>query len=216
MSEEKTLVKKLVKVMQQVKYIQKRGHNKFHNYTYATEADIAEAVREVLSENNVMLIPNMLSHEIMEKTNRSGNVEYIVTVKMEFTFYDGDTGETITYHMSGQGQDAGDKGIYKAVTGAQKYALMKAFMIPTGDDPEADESVDIRNDTKQETKPQTDKQEKSKLPVIRAKWKTLNNGSMDGFDDWHKKQMEQGFSEEQMDAYLAKKLVDKQKSNGAA
>ena len=211
---EKTLVKKLVKVMQQVQYIQKRGHNKFHNYTYATEADVAEKVREVLAENNVIMIPNMLSHEVMEKTNRQGNLEYIVTVNMEFTFMDGDSGEIITYHMSGQGQDAGDKGIYKAVTGAQKYALMKAFMIPTGDYPEADESVDERNNTKEETKHETTQQTKkvtSKLPSLRAKWKTIA-GDLAGFDDWYKKQTEQGFSEEQMDAYLAKKLVDKQKT----
>jgi hypothetical protein len=209
---EKTLVKKLVKVMQQVQYIQKRGHNKFHNYTYATEADVAEKVREVLAENNVVMIPNMLSHEIMEKTNRSGNVEYIVTVNMEFSFMDGDSDETITYHMSGQGQDAGDKGIYKAITGAQKYALMKAFMLPTGDDPEADEETGEASDTKEESgKQQTTKKEPSKLPVLRAKWKTLY-GEMAGFDGWHKKQLESGFSEEQMDAYLAKKLVDKQKT----
>lgn len=212
---EKTLVKKLVKVMQQVQYIQKRGHNKFHNYTYATEADVAEKVREVLAENNVIMIPNMLSHEVMEKTNRQGNLEYIVTVNMEFTFMDGDSGEIITYHMSGQGQDAGDKGIYKAVTGAQKYALMKAFMIPTGDDPEADESVDERNNAKEEPKHEaTNQQTKkatNKLPSLRAKWKTIA-GDLVGFDDWYKKQAEQGFSEEQMDAYLAKKLVDKQKT----
>jgi hypothetical protein len=68
---------------------------------------------------------------------------------MEFKFIDGETGEELVFHSEGEGQDAGDKGIYKAITGAQKYALMKAFMIPTGDDPEADSGVDERN-TKEE------------------------------------------------------------------
>ena len=69
-------------------------------------------------------------------------------------------------------EDAGDKGIYKAIAGAQKYALMKVFMIPTGDDPEADEGVDERNH-KAPTKPtpapkqekQPEKQEKQEKPM---------------------------------------------------
>jgi hypothetical protein len=147
-----SLVKKLASVMQEVKYVQKRGKNNFHGYTYATEADVAEKVREALAEKNVVMIPNMVSHDVREKTNQKGNTEYIVTVIMEFTLMDGDSGESIKLQMAGQGQDSGDKGIYKAITGAQKYAMMKAFMIPTGDDPEADESVDERNEAKPEPK----------------------------------------------------------------
>jgi hypothetical protein len=142
-----SLVKKLSEVMKQVKYIEKKGFNKFHGYKYATESDVAEKVREVLAEQNVMLIPNLVKHSMREHTNAKGKTEYIVAVDMEFKFYDGDSGEELTFHMSGEGQDAGDKGIYKAITGAQKYALMKVFMIPTGDDPEADNSVDERNES---------------------------------------------------------------------
>lgn len=142
---EKSLVKKLSEVMKQVKYIEKKGYNKFHGYKYATESDVAEKVREVLAEQNVMMIPNLVHHSMREHINAKGKTEYIVAVDMEFKFYDGDSGEEITFRMSGEGQDAGDKGIYKAITGAQKYALMKVFMIPTGDDPEADNGVDERN-----------------------------------------------------------------------
>jgi hypothetical protein len=42
-----------------------------------------------------------------------------------------------------------DKGVYKALTGSEKYFLMKAFLIPTGDDPEK-ESKDERKEVKQE------------------------------------------------------------------
>ena len=34
--------------------------------------------------------------------------------------------------------EVGDKGVYKAITGAVKYIFMKNFLIPTGDDPEKD------------------------------------------------------------------------------
>jgi hypothetical protein len=142
---DKQLVKKLAQGMQQVQYIQKRGHNKFHNYKYATEADVNEKVREELSKQNVIMLPSMKSHDMRETKTKSGNTEYIVCVDMEFKFVDGDTGEELSIQMSGEGQDVGDKAIYKAISGAQKYALMKVFMIPTGDDPEADTGGDGQN-----------------------------------------------------------------------
>ncbi len=194
---ERQLVKKLSEVMKEVKYIQKKGFNAFHKYKYATESDVAEKIREVLAERNVMMIPNMTSHTVREHTNAKGKTEYIVTVDMEFKFYDGDTGEEITFNMAGEGQDAGDKAIYKAITGAQKYALMKVFMIPTGDDPEADNGVDERN-------AQTD----SKKNLILAKWKTLG-GTDENFGAWYQGQVEKGYNEQQMEAFLTKKLMAK-------
>jgi len=146
---ERKLVKKLAKVMSEVKYIKKNGFNKFNNYSYATESDVAEKVREVLADQQVIMLPDVVEHSTREHVNRKGNTEYIATVKVKFTFIDGETGEELSIHSAGEGQDAGDKAVYKAITGAQKYALMKAFMIPTGDDPEGDNGVDERNNEKQ-------------------------------------------------------------------
>ena len=135
--------------MSEVKYIKKNGFNKFNNYSYATESDVAEKVREVLADQQVIMLPDVVEHSTREHVNRKGNTEYIATVKVKFTFIDGETGEELSIHSAGEGQDAGDKAVYKAITGAQKYALMKAFMIPTGDDPEGDNGVDERNNEKQ-------------------------------------------------------------------
>ncbi|MBT2601257.1 MULTISPECIES: ERF family protein [unclassified Oceanobacillus] len=147
---DRQLVKKLAKVMTEVKHIEKKGYNKFHKYHYATESDVAERVREVLAEQSVMMLPDIVEHSTREHTNQKGNTEYIATVKVKFTFIDGETGEELSIHSVGEGQDAGDKAVYKAITGAQKYALMKAFMIPTGDDPEADTNTSNNNQPKQQ------------------------------------------------------------------
>lgn len=135
-----TLAAKLAKVMEQVKYIQKRGKNTHFGYTYATEADVADKVREVLAQQNVAVLPNVLPEtiQIRETQTAKGRTDYILTAVYEVTFVDGDTGETLTVRTIGQGQDSGDKAGYKATTGAMKYALMKTFLIPTGDDPEDD------------------------------------------------------------------------------
>src|SRR5699024_2174737 len=124
---EKKLISKLAKVMEQVKYIEKRGYNKFHKYKYATESDVSEKVRDVLSTEGVVMMPDVIEHSTREHTNRNGGTEYIATVKVKFTFIDGETGEELSIHSVGEGQDAGDKAVYKALTGATKYALMKAF-----------------------------------------------------------------------------------------
>ena len=141
----RSLVKKLAEVMSEVKRVPKNGFNKFHKYQYATESDVSDLVREELAKRSVMLFPSVISHESREHKNRSGSTEYISTIEMEFTFVDGESGETMAFKTVGEGQDAGDKAYYKAMTGATKYALMKVFLISTGDDPEADSKVDERN-----------------------------------------------------------------------
>lgn len=142
---EKILIKKLAEVMAEIDRLPKSGFNTFHKYHYATEADVSEVVRNELAKRNVIMIPSVESCDYREHINRNNNVEYITTVKMEFTFIDGESGEQVKFTTYGEGQDAGDKGTYKAITGAQKYALMKLFMIPTYDDPEADTGTDERN-----------------------------------------------------------------------
>lgn len=135
----KTLVSKLAAVMAAVERVPKRGRNEFHKYDYATEADIVSVVRTELANRHVMLIPQVDNHErhdITTKKNERGDP--ITILHMRFTFMDGESGESITLPWIGCGQDGGDKGVYKAMTGGVKYALMKMFLMPTGDDPEND------------------------------------------------------------------------------
>lgn len=158
--QERKLVKKLAEVMQAVKYIQKRGYNKAQDYSYPTESDVVEKIREELAKRFVILTPNLIEHQIRERITTKydyklkkevESVMYIHTVKMEFTFEDGETGETRTFKMGGEGIDSMDKGLYKAFTGAEKYALMKFFMIPTGDDPEREN--ELEKEAKEEPAP---------------------------------------------------------------
>lgn len=129
------LVAKLAEVMAAVERIPKRGWNDFHKYHFATEADIAEALRTELASRNVMLIPGISGME-REKVGEKGQV--LTTLFMSMTFFDAETGETIERPWLGAGTDKEDKGAYKAITGGEKYFLLKTFLIPTGDDPEAE------------------------------------------------------------------------------
>ena len=138
----KTLVQKLAEVMGEVERVAKRGRNDFHKYDYATESDILSAVREHMAKHSLMLVPSVEDIQWRSDSN--------CLLKVRFTVYDGDPVpklsvstdtvwsqmEALSFIVYGEGQDKGDKATYKAMTGATKYALLKLFKIPTGDDPE--------------------------------------------------------------------------------
>jgi hypothetical protein len=132
----KSIFPKIAKVMSQVSRVPKNGYNSFHKYNYATESDLTESIRPILQEAGLAFFSNVLDQ------SREGE---FTKVQMEFTLADIETGEVMKSIYWGEGQDKGDKGLYKAYTGATKYFLMKTFLIPTGDDPEADHSTDERN-----------------------------------------------------------------------
>lgn len=132
----RSLVRKLAEVMALVHHVPKRGRNDFHKYDYATEADIANTVRQALAARHVMLVPSVLG-ETRHPVGEKGSV--LTVLEMEMEFLDGETGETLLKPWRGYGSDKEDKGGYKAMTGAEKYFLLKTFLMPTGDDPEAED-----------------------------------------------------------------------------
>ncbi len=137
-TEQKNLMQKLAEIMAVIERIPKRGHNSFHDYDYALESDIKDVVRKELSSRNIMMLSHELSRTATPVTTKKGSQEQIITLEIEYTLIDADSGQTTKFVGYGDGQDAGDKAVYKAKTGALKYALTSLFLIPTGDDPETD------------------------------------------------------------------------------
>jgi len=127
----KSLVKKLVEISEKSGYVQKRGYNKFHKYNYVLEADLLEMIKPELLKRNIVMIPSVVDERCIG--TEQGN---LCCLTLRVTFYDGDSGETLSFNSIGYGLDTGDKGAYKAQTGAMKYALMKAFNVSTGEEPE--------------------------------------------------------------------------------
>ena len=136
------LAVKLIEVMKLCKYVMRNGVNTFHKYRYATSADVLEKVNSAFTKQGIatIVVPEIIKDEVV--TTAKGTVEHLVTVKIEVTLVDKDSGETAVFHGFGSGQDATDKAVMKAQTAALKYAYMLSLAIATGDDPEADESTD--------------------------------------------------------------------------
>ena len=136
-SSTKNLIQKLAEITNEIERIPKNGHNDFHNYDYALESDIKDVVRPLLVARCLFMLSDEKSRTVTEIKTQKGT-QQLVTLEIEYSIFDGDTGETIKFTGFGDGQDAGDKAVYKAKTGALKYALTSLFLIPTGDDPETE------------------------------------------------------------------------------
>ena len=60
----------------------------------------------------------------------------LATVELAISFIDGESGDMMTVRWAGQGIDQGDKAFYKSLHRRLRYALIKTFMISTGEEPE--------------------------------------------------------------------------------
>ena len=167
------LASKLVEVMRSCKYVTKNELNTFHKYRYATSADVLEKVNSALTKQGIatVVLPEIVKDEVV--TTSKGNAEHLVTVKIEITLIDKDSGETATFRGFGSGQDASDKAIMKAQTAALKYAYMLSLAIATGDDPEADSKTDENMSTE---KPEVKQNPKSKINSIPVQIKIPKGG----------------------------------------
>lgn len=167
----RSLFRKLSEVMAAVTHVSKTGHNKFHNYDYATEADIVASVRKAMAERHLVLVHDTEKVEVKDLARKNGT-ERLATLTVRFTVHDGDSGESMSFHVLGEGTDSGDKATYKALTGAVKYALLKLFLIPTGDDPEKDDDAPPQRQGKREAPRQATPRESSP-PLTPAQQETV-------------------------------------------
>lgn len=122
----------MAQVLGEVSRVPKNGWNAHFNYPFATEADVMDVVRPAMSRAGLCLFPSV------EQMN--GGAGSAVTGTMGVTFAHA-AGATVTTTWMGMVKPAGekdDKGYWKLYTGVMKYVVLKTFMVPTGDEPEAD------------------------------------------------------------------------------
>lgn len=149
----KHIIQALNAIMTDVSYVQKSSKNDFHGYKYASEATLLESLRPAMIKHGLVLIPSVSN---VSPIDQFGNT----TLMVEYTLA----------HVSGEiwpdkitsvgcGNDraksgaVGDKGVYKAITGANKYLLFKLFQIETGDDPEKDDAAQVAPTPEAKTPP---------------------------------------------------------------
>lgn len=122
------------------------------SYKAVSEGDVLKPVKELEKKYGIYSYPK--SRQIVDKgtiTNSKGTTSLFMRVETEYCFVNIENPEeqisVITY---GDGVDTQDKAPGKAMTYADKYALLKAYKIMTGDDPDqygsaTDNTFDIDN-----------------------------------------------------------------------
>ena len=127
-----------------------------NSYKAVSERDILDAVKPLEEKHGVYSYPagrNVLESNLLENekeyTDSRGNTTvtktttFMTRIETLYRFVNVDNPndyiDTVTF---AEGIDAQDKGSGKAMTYADKYALMKAYKISTGDDPDQTASED--------------------------------------------------------------------------
>ena len=132
-----TLLQKMLEIRKAVDYIQKSTVGKQFNYTSSSQ--VLSAVRAAMNDQGLLLVPSIVGSVLTSTPNRNDVLSHFTELEMLMTWYDVASGEKLEIPWYGQGVDlAGEKGIGKALTYAEKYHILKVFNIPTDkDDPDA-------------------------------------------------------------------------------
>lgn len=137
------IFQRMSKVTQEITAVAKNlsvGTGK-NQYKAVGEADILSAVKPAEAKHGVYSYPysrEIVESGTMEKETQYGkSVQVFMRIKVVYRFICiDDPASYIDVESYGDGVDSQDKAPGKAMTYADKYALMKAYKIITGDDPD--------------------------------------------------------------------------------
>ena len=130
-----TLTSKILLVMEAIDAVEKKGRNEAQRYDYQRATDVTKEVRREFIKQGLVFTTSINKVKMTMIPREKGSPNTLVTVKGKFTITDGE--QTFSFKGAGMGQDVGDKGIYKAITGMLKYGLRTLLLLPDEkDDPE--------------------------------------------------------------------------------
>ena len=162
------------------------GNNK---YKAVSERDILDTVKPLETQYGVYSYP--VSREVLESnlleneksyTDQKGNTTvtktttFMTRIKTVYRFVNAENPEEyIETTTFAEGIDSQDKGSGKAMTYADKYALMKAYKISTGDDPDQTASEEMNFKKATPVKPAKELTPREKLiAALKAKGIDMN------------------------------------------
>lgn len=135
---------KILNVMTKIGPIIKDKTNEEKGFDYASIASIIIKAREAIIDEKVIIIPLKLN-QVVQKGND-------VIIDMVYRFYDTEPNEDgkcdyMDVNIPGEGCDKEGWAIYKALSGAYKYAMTQTFAIPTIDDAEKSKYTENNEET---------------------------------------------------------------------
>ncbi len=129
-----TLRRKLFLARKAAEAVAKNGHSAEGDFSFARFEDVLAEASKQLEKRDIFYVPSMVEEELV--VGRQGVIAKAV---IEYEVTDTKTDETLKIRWAGTGYDRpGDKALFKATTGTEKYFLARLLGIPFGTDPEAE------------------------------------------------------------------------------
>lgn len=133
-------------VMAKLGAIEKAQQNKEQGYRFRGIDDVHNALQRLLAEAGLFYVPDVIERETQIRERLGGKVSYHTFVRVRFTFWAKD-GSSVFAVTAGEGLDHGsDKSTNKAMSAAEKYALLQTFCVPTIEQDDSDRSSPNVND----------------------------------------------------------------------
>ena len=131
------------------------------SYKAVSEADVLAAVKPIEAKHGVYSYPYhrtiVDSGEMVSSTKYGERKQVFMRVATVYRFVNVDKpDEHIDITTYGDGVDTQDKAPGKAMTYGDKYALLKAYKIQTGDDPDQNASEDLSGVKRAKTQKKTE------------------------------------------------------------
>lgn len=159
------LHEKLLAIMSEIEYLKKDSNVSYGQTKYKamSEEKVTKTVREKFIKHKIVMYP------VEQAWERVGNVSH---VDVKYRIVDTENpGDSIIIASCGDGADTQDKGSGKAMTYAYKYALLRTFAIPTGEDPDkisSEQLDDEQAEEKAKNEPITQLQGKTLQGVLKG------------------------------------------------
>lgn len=129
----KSLAEAVCRVMSRVSYVQKdKQMTGGGSYRYVSVEAVIDALRPEMIKEQLVLLPSGI--ETMHQGDHGRQLH--VRVKYTFDLLHAPSGQSHPVVVVGEGMDVGDKSGNKCMTAARKYAMIMAFNIETGLDPD--------------------------------------------------------------------------------
>jgi hypothetical protein len=158
-------------VMKDVKYLRKdKQMEQGARYRYIGEGKIVRLLRKSMILNGLTVAPircKLVHHEAVQTAK--GGTSHCRILEVTWRLSHVASGQFEDVETVGEAADSGDKGSTKAMTAAKKYALLQAFLIETGDDPDDTSSEQHRRQTA-DNRPATAAVLHSEQWKVFAKW----------------------------------------------
>ena len=160
MEKEKNIYQKMLEATEKIQTVAKGlsvGAGK-NTYKAVSERDVLEAVKPIEIESGIYSYP--AERKIIEQGrytvvksyngNESSNEMFMLRLETTYRFVNVDNPEEfIDVKTYGDGYDSQDKAPGKAMTYADKYALLKAYKIETGEDTDKEVSGKVKSKNKE-------------------------------------------------------------------